>query len=84
MKRLVIVGTGGRGTSSYAGTILQEFENRVEIAGIFDPNHKRMQACNTILGVDLPMFSDFDQMLETVKPDGVIVWRHRDTGKKCI
>ncbi|MBT3374297.1 MAG: Gfo/Idh/MocA family oxidoreductase [Lentisphaerae bacterium] len=77
-KRFVIAGTGGRGTGSYAGTILREFEGRIEVAGLYDINPLRTQAANKILGTEFPVFEDFGTMLATVKPDGVIV-----TTKDC-
>ncbi|OGV81798.1 MAG: hypothetical protein A3K19_26400 [Lentisphaerae bacterium RIFOXYB12_FULL_65_16] len=73
MKRFVIVGVGGRGTDSYAATIIKEFAGRVEIVGIHDSNPKRMEACNRLLGANLPMYTDFDEMLRKARPDAVVV-----------
>jgi predicted dehydrogenase len=73
MKRFVIVGTGGRGTGSYAGTILKEFAGRIEIVGLYDLNPMRAAACNRILGTDFPVYEDFAVMLDEARPDGVIV-----------
>ena len=78
MKRFVIAGTGGRGTDSYARTLLREFAGRIDIAGLYDINPLRARATNAILGTNLPVFEDFEAMLDTVQPDGVIV-----TTKDC-
>ncbi|MDD3954724.1 MAG: Gfo/Idh/MocA family oxidoreductase [Lentisphaeria bacterium] len=79
MKRFCIVGTGGRGTASYAEPILKEFPGRIEIVGLYDINPLRCEACKQILKrPDIPVFTDFKAMLDTVQPDGVIV-----TTKDC-
>jgi predicted dehydrogenase len=73
MKRFVIIGTGGRGTESYAATLLREFPDTIELAGLYDINPKRAEASNLILGTRIPVFADADLMLRTVRPDAVIV-----------
>jgi len=78
MKRIVIVGTGARGTKSFATCLLRDFAGRVEIVGIHDINPKRMSACNELLDSSLPTFDDFDTMLREATPDAVLV-----TTKDC-
>jgi predicted dehydrogenase len=80
MKRFCIVGTGGRGTASYAAPLLEEFADRIELVGLYDVNTLRCEACKKILGrPEIPVFSDFHLMLDTAKPDGVIVTSRDDT-----
>ena len=67
MKRFVIAGTGGRGTGSYAGSIMREFKDRIEIAGLYDINPMRSRAANKILGTDFPVYDDFTEMLKTAE-----------------
>ena len=57
MKRFVIIGTGGRGTESYAATLLREFPDTIELAGLYDLNPKRAEAANLILGTRIPVFA---------------------------
>ena len=73
MKKLVIVGTGARGTASFAAALLRDFAGRVQIAGIFDVNRLRAEACNKLLDAELPIFDDFDAMMDATRPAGVIV-----------
>ncbi|MFA6931155.1 MAG: Gfo/Idh/MocA family oxidoreductase [Lentisphaeria bacterium] len=74
MKRFCIVGTGGRGTGSYAEPILKEFAGRIELVGLYDINPLRCEACKKIIQrPDIPVFTDFIEMLDTVRPDGVVV-----------
>ncbi|MBQ9921542.1 MAG: Gfo/Idh/MocA family oxidoreductase [Clostridia bacterium] len=78
MKRYVLVGAGGRGTYSYAKPIVDELSDCAELCGIYDINPKRAAVCSKKTGKDIPVFDDFDKMLNEVKPDGVIV-----TSKDC-
>ncbi len=74
MKRFCIVGTGGRGTSSYAATILSEFPGRIELVGLCDSNPLRIEACKKLINApDIPAYTDFQLMLAEQKPDGVVV-----------
>ena len=73
MKRFVIVGTGGRGTASFVAPLLRDFRGRAEVVGLLDANRKRAEACNRMVGQDLPIFDDFDEMMRVTAPDGVIV-----------
>lgn len=79
MKRFCIVGTGGRGTASYAATILEEFPGRIALVGLCDLNPLRVEACKKIINApDIPAYTDFRRMLDEQKPDGVVV-----TTKDC-
>ena len=77
MKKYVLVGAGGRGTFSYAVPLLTELSDCAKLCGIYDINKKRAEVCSSKCG-NVPVFDDFDKMLNDVKPDGVIV-----TSKDC-
>jgi len=72
MKRFVIVGTGGRGIE-YMRALHHEFPEQAAIVGLCDVNPKRIEAASKLADVDVPAFADFDDMLRTTDPDGVIV-----------
>ncbi|MDD3926656.1 MAG: Gfo/Idh/MocA family oxidoreductase, partial [bacterium] len=72
-KRYVIAGTGVRARSMFVRPLLQEYAEYGEIAGIFDVNPLRMEFFKKEAGLDCPSFTDFNAMLEEVKPDTVIV-----------
>lgn len=78
MKRYVIVGLGLRGTNSYGVPMIKNYSDVAELCGVFDINKKRAGLINKFTGKNIPVFDDFDEMLEKVKPDTVIV-----TTKDC-
>ena len=70
--RIAQVGTGGRGTH-WAGDIIRNFTDAVEIAGLCDINGKRVEAAKEMVGASAPTFVDFDRMIEETRPDAVLV-----------
>ncbi len=73
MKKYVLVGTGSRGTQAYLVPISKDFKENGKIVGVYDTSRKRAEAAVKITGCDIPVFDDFDKMLEVTKPDYVIV-----------
>ena len=72
-KKCVIVGVGGRGTYSYVAPIATGHLSDVcEMCGIYDAVPSRAKVISGMYG-NIPVFEDFDGMLDTVKPDFVIV-----------
>ena len=78
LKKYVQVGIGYRGIYSYALPILKDYGDVAELCGVYDLNAKRSALVSKFSGKDIPVFDDFDKMLEAVKPDTVIV-----TPKDC-
>ncbi|WP_207952231.1 Gfo/Idh/MocA family oxidoreductase [Paenibacillus turpanensis] len=78
-KTYALVGTGGRAEFFY-GAIARDFRDSAELVAFCDVNQTRMDYANDIL-VDkydynkIPTFKAerFDEMIETIKPDYVIV-----------
>lgn len=74
MKKIVLVGTGHRGTQAYLMPMTSELKDCVKLCGVYDINKKRAHAAVTLANQpDTPVFDDFDTMLDTVKPDAVVV-----------
>ncbi|NLM77977.1 MAG: Gfo/Idh/MocA family oxidoreductase [Ruminococcaceae bacterium] len=73
MKKLVIVGAGGRGTAMYALPITEKYAAEAAILGVYDTNVKRSELLSRKTGGKIPVFNDFHRMLAEVKPDAVIV-----------
>ena len=72
-KRCVIVGTGSRGTESYAKPIANgHLSDACELVGIFDTVRSRAEICSKDTG-GTPVFDSFEEMLNSTKPDFVIV-----------
>lgn len=71
-KRYCIVGASGRGYYMYAKSITSdEFKDYAELAGIYDVNIGRANYISERTGVKV--YNDFDEMINTEKPDAVIV-----------
>ena len=73
MKKFVQVGCGIRGIEGYATPILKEYSDYIKLSGVYDINPKRAALVSYYGGVDVPVYTDFDEMLSSVKPDTVIV-----------
>ena len=73
MKKYVQVGCGQRGVCSYSIPLVKEYSDIGKLCGVYDINPKRAAYVSTAVGEDIPVFDDFTKMLETVKPDTVIV-----------
>lgn len=73
MKKYVQVGCGQRGVLSYSIPLVQQFGDCGILCGVYDINYKRAELVSELCGKEIPVFTDFDEMLETVKPDAVIV-----------
>ena len=72
-RRLAMVGTGHRGTGMWGTSVLKSYGDIVEFVGLCDINPGRAQTAKRILGTSCPTFTDFEQMVETTKPETVIV-----------
>lgn len=71
--RVAIVGTGSRGCGMWGKTVRENYGDVVEFVGLNDTNHGRLAFAKQYIGVTCPVFYDFDEMIETTKPDAVIV-----------
>lgn len=71
-KVCVLAGTGHRGVQSYIKPIVEDFADYVECKGLFDVVKARAAVCSREFG-NIPVFDDYEAMLDAVKPDFVIV-----------
>ena len=72
-RRYAIVGTGNRGTTMWGRELLDGWGPYVELVGICDLNLERAAVARGMIGSDAPLYDDLDAMLETERPDLVIV-----------
>ena len=72
MKKYVLVGAGHRARAMFAKPLATEYGDVALLSGIYDHNQVRAQALSKECG-DIPVFLSFEQMLNQVKPDVVIV-----------
>lgn len=79
IKKYVLVGTGARGTAGYIRPLTEELSDCAYLAAVCDLNEKRAHAALKYAGnTTARVYTDFMLMLETEKPDTVIV-----TTKDC-
>ncbi|MGA3325690.1 MAG: Gfo/Idh/MocA family oxidoreductase [Terriglobia bacterium] len=74
-RRVVLVGTGGRGSTNWGRNLVHNYSDVLEFVGLCDINRKRMAVARDFIGVSCPMFMDteFDEMIKKTSPDLVIV-----------
>jgi predicted dehydrogenase len=72
-KRVALVGTGHRGTGMWGMNVVAGYRQWVEIVALCDQNALRAERARGFIGIDAPIYVDFQEMLATVKPDAVIV-----------
>ena len=73
MKKYVLVGTGSRGTLAYLNPITKRYQDCAEICGVYDLDSKRAKNALAKIEADIPVYEDFDVMLNDVKPDEYII-----------
>ena len=73
MKKYVQVGCGGRGILAYAVPLVKKYKDCAQLCGVYDVNRKRAALVSRYAGEEIPVYDDFHTMLETAKPDVVIV-----------
>ena len=73
MKKYVQVGCGHRGIFAYAKPIVKNYADHAALVGVYDVNCARAALVSEIVGCEIPVYDDFDRMLDEAKPDVVIV-----------
>ena len=73
MKRYVIVGASYRCSIMFVGNLTEHFKDTVALTGVYDLNRHHCEYFKKLVGDGLNIYDDFDVMLDTEKPDGVIV-----------
>ena len=71
--RIVLVGTGLRGISFWGKRLVDEYSEILEFVGLCDNNPGRLEFGKKFIGTTCPTFADFDAMLDSTKPDLIIV-----------
>ena len=71
--KLALAGTGIRGTSFWGKAIVERYPNETEFVALFDHNPGRLEYAKQFMGIDCPVFTDFEAMINEAKPDYIIV-----------
>lgn len=72
-RRYALVGTGGRGSGMWGKGVKDKWGDTVEFVALCDPNPKRAEVVRQIIGVECPVFTDFDRMVKEARPDLVAI-----------
>lgn len=73
MKRYVIVGAGVRCYGAFVKNLTEHFKESVRLVGVYDVNKIRSNEFKKVIGKECTVYDDYDTMLDTEKPDAVIV-----------
>ena len=73
--RVVLVGTGSRGSGTWGKSLVQPYKDYIELVGLCDINPKRVEYAKRYIETNAPTYlaKDFDRMVQETKPDAVIV-----------
>ncbi|TCL68185.1 Gfo/Idh/MocA family oxidoreductase [Rhizobium sp. BK251] len=71
--RYALVGAGHRGTTMWGRDLVERWNKEVELVAICDLNAMRAERSSGYMGVSVPIYTDFDELLRVVRPDLVIV-----------
>lgn len=84
--KVVLVGTGVRGTSFWGRRLVEEYPDLLEFVALCDLNPGRLEYAKEYMGVDCPTYlhTDFEKMINETKPDLVIVTTKDSTHHEYI
>ncbi len=71
--KIAMVGTGVRGIGFWGKRVVDNYSDIVEFVGLSDINPGRLELAKKHMGINCPVFTDFDQMMKETKPEMVIV-----------
>lgn len=71
--KLALVGLGVRGVNMFGRDVQKTYSDQIEFVGLCDINKGRLEFGKKYIGIECPLFEDFDEMLVEAKPDVVIV-----------
>jgi predicted dehydrogenase len=83
-RKVAMVGTGHRGTGMWGSPVVKEFGDIIDFVGLCDINRGRAETAKKMLGVNCPIYTDFDKMMQDTKPDLLIVTTVDATHDKFI
>ena len=73
MRRVVLAGCGTRALN-FADGLLHRVSEYSQLVGLYDNNPERMEGFKVLIkNSEVPCFTDFDEMLRTVRPDTMVV-----------
>lgn len=82
--KVVLVGTGIRGSGFWGKRLIAEYSDILEFSGLCDINPGRLEFAKSYIGVTCPTFANFEEMVNKTKPDLVIVTTKDSTHHEFI
>jgi predicted dehydrogenase len=82
--KVALVGTGIRGITFWGKRLVDEYGEILEFVGLSDINPSRLNYGKGYIGADCPVFTDFEKMVRTTKPDLIIVTTKDSTHHEFI
>ncbi len=82
--KIALVGTGIRGISFWGKRLLDNYSDILEFVGLSDINPGRLEFGKRYMGADCTTFTDFREMVNTTKPDLIIVTTKDSTHHEFI
>ncbi len=73
MKNYVLIGAGNRGYWMYADAIANRYGDVARLAGLMDVNEKRARFVSSQLPGNIPVYTDYDRMMDETRPDCAII-----------
>jgi predicted dehydrogenase len=82
--KVVLVGTGVRGTSFWGRRLVEQYSELLEFVGLCDINPGRLEYALEYMKVSCPTFTNFEEMINQTQPDLVIVTTKDSTHHEFI
>ena len=73
MKKYVIVGASVRCYMMFVTRLVENYADEAKITGVYDINKTRCKVFRDKIGDGCTIYDDFDTMIDTERPDAVIV-----------
>ena len=83
-RRIAVVGTGVRGVSMFGRSLRNNYSDFVDLVSLCDINPGRLRVAQEYVGGDLPIYTDLEEMLQTEKPEVLIVTSRDDVHHEHI
>lgn len=82
--KIVLVGTGVRGIGFWGKRLREDYGDILEFVGLSDINPGRLAYAKEYIGVNCPVFTDFEKAVKETKPDLIIVTTKDSTHHEFI
>jgi predicted dehydrogenase len=86
-KKVILIGASMR-VRPFVTAMQKDYADKYELAAVMDIDPAKMQGFNESLDIDIPMYVDFEQMCDEVKPDLAIIttvdYFHAEYTVKCL